>query len=484
MFFAPGKCGAHTIRIRIASVRMMKFLLVLVVIISGFVAHAPPGAAASPSLKQSDSVVVLISLDGLAGFYFDDPKAEMPTLRRLVAGGAFSGNMRASTPSVTWPNHTSIVTGMTAGTHGVTGNSFLDRGTNKSIALIGDAVYDKAEIVRVPTIYDLAHQAGLTTASIRWPATRNAATLDIQYGDMSDMALFEKTATPFLREECIAKGIWTETRPDKDGNPKPTVTDAMSVRVFNHIITKYRPGFALLHLIDVDHDQHQYGPRTPEAYKAIAKIDSEVAEVITHLERTYGGDFTVFIVSDHGFSPITSLILPNVILRDAGLVEVKGTQITGGSVRTVIQGGSTLVYITDAANRDAIASKVAEIFSAHEQIDRVVTTEQLATYGVGNPATDRQAPDMILFAKEGYAFGAIAAGVMTSLDKPETKGTHGHNPDLPHLRATFIAYGKGVRPGVELGDIANLDVAPTIARLMNLPLQNAEGKVLGAALSR
>ena len=128
--------------------------------------------------------VILVSVDGLAGFYLDDPKAHMPTLRKLAAEGARADGLVCSFPTVTWPNHTTLVTGVTPAKHGVIGNNYLDRETGKTVPLIPDPLLDKDEVVKSPTIYDVAHKAGLTTSAIIWPATRNAKTLHFTVPDM------------------------------------------------------------------------------------------------------------------------------------------------------------------------------------------------------------------------------------------------------------------------------------------------------------
>lgn len=138
-------------------------------------------AAAQP---HKDRSVILISLDGLAGFYLDDPKAELPTLRKLAEEGARASGMVCSFPTVTWPNHTTLVTGVKPGKHGVIGNSYLERSSAESVGLILDPLFDKDQVVTAPTIYDAAHRAGLTTAGIIWPSTRNARTLDFTVPDM------------------------------------------------------------------------------------------------------------------------------------------------------------------------------------------------------------------------------------------------------------------------------------------------------------
>src|SRR4029079_3836895 len=95
--------------------------------------------AATPA-PDSDRIVVLMSIDGLANFYMDDPSAEIPTIRKLAAEGAKAASMRASDPTVTWPNHTTLVTGVTPARHGVVGNNYFDRVKNDKVTLIWDPV--------------------------------------------------------------------------------------------------------------------------------------------------------------------------------------------------------------------------------------------------------------------------------------------------------------------------------------------------------
>src|SRR5262249_42725427 len=117
-------------------------------------------AAAPANGDSTNRVVVMISVDGLAADYLDDPKADMPTIRAMAAEGARAASMKAVNPTVTWPNHTTLVTGDTPARHGVIGNNYLDRATWKKVTLISDPTYDKDQIVKVPTVYDLAKTRG------------------------------------------------------------------------------------------------------------------------------------------------------------------------------------------------------------------------------------------------------------------------------------------------------------------------------------
>jgi predicted AlkP superfamily pyrophosphatase or phosphodiesterase len=443
-------------------------------------------AAAASAAADADRIVVMISVDGLAGFYFNDPKAEMPTLRRLAREGARATMMRASTPTVTWPNHTTLVTGVSPARHGVVGNNYIDRRTRKTVTLIWDPVLDKDEIVKVPTLYDLAKAKGLTTASIRWPVTRNAKTIDWNSPDVGRDDLVRQFTTPALLEECKAAGYTLDDNggPDDPRGRTYTFHDDMWTHVFVKILHEHRPQLALLHVVDVDHSEHVDGPRSREAYEKIKAADDEVKEVWDELQKDYPGKATLVVVSDHGFSPIGRAVLPNVVLKQAGLIELTDGKPSGGPVAWLSQGGAAFIYVLDDSRRAELIGKVREAFDGVEGVSKIIGLEDFADYGVADPKDDPHSPDLILFAGMGYSFGDTSASEIPIDVKPERKGTHGHDPNLPDLHALFVAWGAGVRPGVELGAIDNRSVAPTLAQLLGIEMPNVEGKPLEAALAK
>jgi predicted AlkP superfamily pyrophosphatase or phosphodiesterase len=432
---------------------------------------------------DSDRIVVMISVDGLAAYYIDDPKAQMPNIRALADAGARAASMKASTPTVTWPNHTTLVTGDNPARHGVVGNNYFDRVTLKNVVLISDPNFDKDQIVKVPTIYDLAKQAGLRTAGIRWPATRNAKTLDWTFPDVASNDLLHQTTTPALLAETQQAGIWEDGKSQGNGDKVQIVSDVMCTKIFNYVLHNHRPQFALLHLIEVDHTEHMSGPKSPQAYDAVKTADAQVGEVWQELQKDFPGKATLLVVSDHGFSPTLHVLTPNEVLRDAGLVEVKGIRVVAGSVRIITQGGAALVYVLDEANRSSIIDKVTKAFTGAVGVEKIIGPNELKDCGVADPSVDPHAPDMILLADEGYAFGDTAGGALPASAKPEHKGSHGHDADLPDLHATFVAWGLGIKTGARLGEIQNIDVAPTLAKLLGISMPNTDGKPLDAVLS-
>jgi predicted AlkP superfamily pyrophosphatase or phosphodiesterase len=427
----------------------------------------------------TDHIVVVMSVDGLANFYLDDRAAEMPTIRKLAAEGAIAAGMQASNPTVTWPNHTTLVTGVSPARHGVVGNNFFDRAAGKKITVIWDPDFDKEQIVKAPTIYDVAKAAGLTTAAVHWPASRNAKSLDWAVPDCSKPELLAKYSTPVVLDEAKAAGI--DLINDADGKPRrrteSTEEDQRFLDVFKLILREHKPNLALFHVLNVDYTEHKAGPRSAEAYNAIKAADDQVRQVWETLQQNFPDKATLFVVSDHGFSLNKTRVAVNPILEKAGLLQVVGDRVTGGDVTSIVQGGSVLLYINDVGNRDAIEQNLRQAFANVEGVDKIIDASEFADYGIGNPQRDQHAPDMVLFAKLGYFFGDSAAG-----KKTESKGTHGHDSHLPDLRAVFVAAGAGVKPGITLGVINNTDVAPTAAKLLGLKMPDIEGKPLVEAL--
>lgn len=443
-----------------------------IAITSGFAAPIDP-----------DRIVVMISVDGLAGHYLDDLKAEMPTIRELAKTGARAESMKASTPSVTWPNHTTLVTGVPPAKHGVIGNNYFDRTQNRKITLIADPEFDKDQIVKVATIYDVAKKESLKTAAIRWPATRNAKTLDWTMPDVASEELVKRYTTPELVTACEQAGI------EIFGGNRTLVKqiaardhpDDTYTKIFNLILRSNRPNLALLHIANVDHEQHMNGPKSTEAYAAIKEADGQVRQVWECLKEFFPGKATLLVVSDHGFSPIKRSILPNVIFRKEGLIS-ESKKSTNAPITVISQGGTAFIYIRDQANRAKTLASIQKALKGVPGLAKIVPIEQFKKYGVADPKDDPHAPDLILFAEEGNVFGDTASGSLPFEDKPERRGSHGHDPNLPDLHATFVAWGAGIKSGTRLGEISNTSVAPTIAQLLRISFPSAEGKPLTAAL--
>ena len=443
-------------------------------------------AIVSTQAARKDRHVILISIDGLASYYFDDPRAHIPTIRALAKNGARAKRMKCSFPSVTWPNHTTLVTGVEPGRHGVIGNNYFDRKTKKAVPFIPDPLFDKHEIVKVPTVYDVAHQAGLKTAGVIWPASRNAKHLDWQLPDVFDQKIFEDASTPSLLKELRAKGIPVEKQMEwcKAGNAGKAQRDWMYTRIAEHVITTHKPNFLAIHLVTVDSFEHATGRNTPEAYWACNDSDNRVREIIEATKAAGIYENTAFVVAaDHGFITYTNQIKPNVLLKKNGLLKSAGPRIVEQKAYCLAQGGAAMIYILDRVNKHSIAQQLKAEFAKVPGMAAVIEPPDFASVGQLPPDQDPRSPDLFLSAEDGYSFSGSANGDKVISPTPGPRGSHGYLTTHPLMYASFVMSGAGVKQGVTLDEVSNMDVAPTIAAVLGVKMPDTDGRELREILA-
>jgi predicted AlkP superfamily pyrophosphatase or phosphodiesterase len=429
--------------------------------------------------------VVIVSVDGLAADYLDDPQAALPTLRMLRRIGASAEGMITTFPSVTWPAHTSLITGTRPRTHGILANTTFDRRTRQPVVYIGDPQLTKDEAVRAPTLYDAAHQAGLKTAAVIWPCTNGARSLDWMIPDSSRPEPHEKYTTPGLAKDLAAAGIDISQLGSWGWQKQYALRrDRLYAQVACYLLENKQANLVLVHLVSTDGVQHLFGPRTFAAYQAAAFEDGCIKQIWTTLSKPeFAGNSTLFVVSDHGFAAYDKLIQPNVVLRNLGLIEVDPHG--GANVRHAWAdptGGSAFVYLFDdkaIAGTERIVAECKKL----KGVESVLRSADFAKLGLADPNENAEMPQLILTTRPGFSFGDAVSGEPV-VDAGGRKGTHGHLPESGFMHATFIAAGAGIKPGVRLKRIENIDVAPTIARLLRISLPTAEGRVVQEILGK
>jgi predicted AlkP superfamily pyrophosphatase or phosphodiesterase len=427
--------------------------------------------------------VLLVSIDGLAHFYWRDPAARMPVLRGLAERGAVADGMATVFISTTWPSHVSLVTGVGPRAHGVVANHILNRATRRAEDFTGDPVYDAADLVRAPTIYDRAHAAGLRTAAIDWPATRRAASLDFNLPFFKNQAVFETHTAPDVWRELGELGYPIERQGEWAELPRRFLKDAMVADLAIDVLRRHAPDFLLVHFLCADSHQHLYGPRSPEAYWAIAYIDGLIGRLLAALGSDGLDRTSVVVVSDHGFLPVTREIRPNVRLRRRGLLRLDADGgVASAEARFVMNHGAGWVYTLGEGDGARLARDLRGELSSLEGVAAVWTPDEYAALGLPTPAENPRAGDLLLEAEPGYFMVDQMTGE-EELGPPRYRGTHGQRPHHADNHAFFLAAGRGVQPGAALAHITSRDVAPTLAALLGLPASPAEGRALTEILA-
>jgi predicted AlkP superfamily pyrophosphatase or phosphodiesterase len=415
--------------------------------------------------------VVVISIDGFAAFYWDDPEARLPTLRRLAERGIRAAGMETVFPSTTWPTHVSMVTGVSPSAHGVVANHVLNRRTDTIEDLTGDPIYDAPALLRAPTVYDVAHRAGLRTAAVDWPATRNVVRLDFNRPFFKDQRVFETQTAQAVWEELTALGFPMHRQGEWALLPKRFHKDEMVGRVAAHAARRHEPALLLLHFLCVDSLQHLHGPRSPEAYWALQYVDGLIGRFLDSLGDPGLDRTAVFVVSDHGFLPSSREIRPNVRLRKLGVRR---------EARFVMNHGAGALYRLDAD--PSALEQVAYEIAAMEGVSGMWTATEYGSLGLPTPAEHHQVADVMFEAAPGYSFGDAAEGDDEHA-APKYLGTHGQRPSYRDNAALFLAAGAGVCRNATLGTIRSRDVAPTVAAALGLRMDATEGAVLDRALA-
>lgn len=446
--------------------RFTQFLLVLLFV--GRASAVPP-----------NHHVIIVSIDGFPAEIWRRADLPAPHLRQLAAAGASAEAMTVVNPSLTWPNHTSIVTGVTPKRHGLIFNGLLvPGGPGKPLRI--DASADRTNLFHATTLYDVAFAAGLTTAESNWPATRHAPNLTWSFPEFpqkSDPLVSEMMAAGFLNGEEL-KGM-------EYGQPTNLPWhDGIWLRAATFMIERHQPNLLLYHILTTDASHHSYGPGSLAGFAAIAYADRLVAELVRKVEEAgQRADTTFIITSDHGFKKVSRMIYPNVILRKAGLLETAGPNVVRCDAQMKGGGGVAMVYVTDRSRRAELLPRLKELLRQCEGVDQVIDGRDGPAFGLPFLDENPTMGDLVLYPKNGYAFAELAVGDSPVAPSKNYGGTHGYLASDPQLDGIFIASGRGIKGGVVLPRVTNLDIAPTAAQLLGLDMRGVEGRVLTEILN-
>jgi len=419
--------------------------------------------------------VVLISLDGFPSWALDDPYLPVPTLRRLAARGAVARGMRPVNPTVTWPNHTTLITGVTPAKHGVLFNGLLKR--DPGVPPRVEPWLPRDEMVRVKTLYDVGHARGMTTAQVDWVAIMAAPTVTWEFPE-------RPSPDGAIAQELVKAGVLSQTELETFATRNIIWRDHIWTEAAAHIITRHKPNLMMYHLLNLDSTQHRYGPRTPAAMSTMALLDTHVARIVAAVEQAGLTPNTTFVVvSDHGFRLVKRQIRLNAAFMKAGLLKVQDGKILQSDAYVVPEGGSAIVYLTVPDPTGDLLARARQAITGVEGVGAIIEPANYPRLGLPLPSVNDQMGVLFITPKDGYSFTA-AVGEDVVVDAPEgSLGAHGYPATDPDLSALFIASGAGITPGSKLDVIDNVDVAPTLAALLGLTLENVDGRVLQEVLA-
>lgn len=423
----------------------------------------PAVAAAAP--------VLLISIDGLRPA--DVTEAEqrglsVPNLRRFVREGTYATGVVGVLPTLTYPSHSTLITGVAPARHGIVGNNTFDP---RQINYGGWYWYSSDLTAR--TLWDAAHDAGLTTGNVHWPVSVGARSVTWNLpqiwrsGHEDDRKLVKALSTEGLVDE-----LEHDCGPYADGIDESVAGDENRAKFGVDLIRRHAPGFLTVYLTGLDHEQHASGPGSAPSHATLERIDALVGQLVAAETKAHP-DAVVAVVSDHGFAVTDTEINFYRPFIDTGLIKLDGEgKIATWEATPWPSGGSVAVVLArpdDKVLQDKVQGLLASLAANPDaRIARVIDRAGIAAMG-GNPQAS-----FYVDLKAGALAGTFA-GPAAPLAKPSrAKGMHGYFPGLADMRSTFMIKGRGIPAGRAMGEIDMRAIAPTLARAMGATLPQAD----------
>ncbi|UPT63014.1 MAG: ectonucleotide pyrophosphatase/phosphodiesterase [Hyphomonadaceae bacterium JAD_PAG50586_4] len=377
-----------------------------------------PQESASYRVGEGD-VLVLVLLDGFRADYLD--RGHSPTLRAMADAGV-SASMRPSFPSVSAPNHTTLVTGRRPDNHGVIDNLMMDQAIPGWFGAGNAAVdHDPRWWAEATPLYITATRQGVRSGEMFWYGA------DIPYdGDLPADRRPEGALS--LNAKVDAVLAWFD-RPAAE-----------------------RPRFVVLPVFEVDEAGHVFGPNAPETNAAIAAADAAVTRLIEGLRARNALDGANFVIAaDHGMTEVSTE--QRVILLD-DFVDAS---------RLVVTTYGAYIGVNPRPGFEAEVERA--MLQEREHLECWRKNEIPARFHYG---AHWRVPAIFCLADRGWLVMTRAIGEAARAHYPSFNGNHGYDPADPEMAALFIANGPAFRRGVTLPAFDNVDAYPMMAEMLGV----------------
>ncbi|HWM60552.1 MAG TPA: ectonucleotide pyrophosphatase/phosphodiesterase [Rhizomicrobium sp.] len=353
--------------------------------------------------------LMVLSVDGLDWRYLRDRDSlglKIPNIRKLLARSQVADGVTGVWPTITWPSHTTMLTGVRPDQHGILANASGPPDPALS--------YWSATKIKVPTLTQCLAATGRTIGAVNWPVTVDAKinwNLPEVYtrrnGDSSDMDTVDKFATP---------GLVNEIGRATPSFPQQWLDDRSRALAAIFLLKRKHPDLMLLHLAELDSEAHEEGPFVPHANAVVERSDELIGDILKILPK----DYDLALVSDHGFERVDRVANLKIMAAADG--------VTGPMT---VQDG--LVTTGDPAAATWLRRQAGK-----GDVGREVLPDELAKYAPQLSGTAFEPAPHVMF-------GSATAGDAHTASK--TKGNHGFWPTRPDYHSVFLLSGPGVKPG-------------------------------------
>jgi predicted AlkP superfamily pyrophosphatase or phosphodiesterase len=438
----------------------------------------------------------MISIDGLKPEYITQADAhgmKLPYLRTLLAKGTYADGVVGIWPTITYPSHTTLITGVWPAEHGILNNQVFDPEQK-----FRGAWNWYAAAIRVPTLWQVAHHAGLRTASVGWPVSAGATDVDYLIPEYWRSASPSDSANPddqllmaaLARPDTLLQQLKSTAGPYMNGNDTSIAGDEMKTRYTLEILRRYKPAFMTLHLSSLDESQHEHGPFSPEACADLEAIDGMIARLVQQAVAS-NPMAVVVIVSDHGFMDISHAVNLAIPFLQAGLIQPGSTQsgptqgatdaatrspvVKSWKAQTWMAGGMAAIMLHDP-NDHATEQQVKVMLDGLAANPDNGIAEILDRDAIKKRGTYPDAAFLVVLKPGYYTANALSGSLVTPI--PGHRGSHGFSPEYPEMHSSFFAVGAGIAHHRDLGLVDMRQIAPTVAGILHVPMPTAKATPL------
>jgi predicted AlkP superfamily pyrophosphatase or phosphodiesterase len=402
---------------------------------------------------------VLLSVDGLRPDIYRAPESRhrFPNLAALERAGASAEALESIYPTTTYPAHATIVTGLPPRDHGIYSHLASLDPTEKARPWCWFA-----PALRAPALWDVARVSGRKVAALSWPVSAGAA-INWNIPEIWNPAV----ADPHRDFETPARhatpGLFAEVAQVLMPMLGKVDPDQLRGEAARYLWNHYRPDFLLVHFVWYDSQAHAFGPASPEALTALESADRAIGKIRDAISSDPAT--TLVVLSDHGFVPVEKEAAPLVVFAAHGLF-ARGADgsLALRRLGAVSAGGSLAVYWLEepsADDRRRLATALDGL-RATGAVQEIVDRRQLEAFEADPDA------ELMIEAAPGFCFSDRLEGPVIS-ESAKDRGTHGYFHSHPGMEAMFIAVGREIAAGKNLGRISLKQIAPTLAQVMGLP---------------
>ena len=404
--------------------------------------------------------VVVVSWDGFRPEFLTSEKFKTPNTRELMKRGSYSLELEPINPTLTYPNHTTMVTGVPSSSHGILSNTVFDK--EKGPLTLW---YWESDKIKTTSLWEKAFDEGKKTSILRWPVTVGGkATWLIP--EIFTVAGLTKTSEQLINEEAgqeALKELETALKTKVPFGTDELEYDHWMTKAAVYLEEKHKPDLQLVHLVNVDHWQHETGLESKETLAAVQEMDKQIGFISDAVKSQ---DVCLIVLGDHGHAEYQKVYNLNVILKNLGYLTLneKNEVVTWKAIAHS-SGSQAAVYVKEKKDLRAVEKLLKEESSEGFNILSKTEFKKLNIYPDA---------DFVLISKIGFANSGGHKETEVEIQKTP-KATHGYLGSLPQMKTVFLASGCGIKDK-NLGKMSMLEVAPTVAELLGIKLKEAKKK--------